>query len=183
MVAGTLLLCLLAMGVAGCARKEPVVATWAYDFRLGTFKDNRPQNDDVMLKSEPFTVNSFMRGWSNSVGRSVFANVPAKMDVVLHHYETTSSGSSYAINMDVTISARDMENKPLGRMNAKCDAVERITPRTLWDFGQQARGQGTTHPLTAAARNATMWQKVMDSCVAELAKQFDTSLAEGAGNR
>lgn len=174
--------CLALMGVmlVGCARHEPPVGPWAYEFSLGTFEDKRVQNDEYMLRSEPFTVDSFMRGWRNSVGRSIFANTPAKLDLVLKHYETTSNYNSYAINMDVTLSGRDMNNKPLGRMNAKCDAVVRIDRLALWDFGQHARRQGTTYPLTPEARNATMWQKVMDSCVAELAKQFDTTLAEAA---
>ncbi len=171
----------LVLILAGCTHKPAPVGPWAYDFQLGTFKDNRPQNDEVMLRnSEPFTTDAFMRGWHNSVSRSVFASRPAKLDIVLHHYEITSGGSSYAINMDVSLSGRDEFGQPLGKMNARCDAIERITPLTLWDFGQQAGREGTIHPLTPRARNATLWQKVMDSCVAELAKQFDTTLAAHA---
>lgn len=170
-----------ALLLVACTHKPIPIGPWAYEFQLGTFKDNRPQNDDVMMRnSEPFTLDAFMQGWRNSVSRSVFASRPAKLDIVLHHYEVTSGGSSYAINMDVTLSGRGEYGQPLGTMNARCDAIERITTRTLWDFGQQAGRQGSIHPLTAAARNATLWQKVMDSCVAELAKQFDTTLAAHA---
>lgn len=170
----------LALGLGGCAgRVPPKVGPWAYEFQLGEFKDLRKQDDAMMMASEPFTVHSFMTGWRNSVGRSVFASTPAKLDVTLNSYEMSSSGNSYALSMDVSLRARSIENAVLGKMNAKCDAIERITPMSWWDFWQQARAQGTTTPLTAAPRNATMWQKVMDSCVAELAKQFDTTLAEG----
>jgi hypothetical protein len=156
------------------------VGPWAYEFQLGTFKDMRSNDDAMMKASEPFTTEHFMRAWQHSVARSVFSNVPAKLDIVLHAYETSSSGDSYAINMDVTLQGRDQYGQILGKMNARCDAIERIGGLAWWDFGQQARKQATTYPLTAAARNGTMWQKVMDSCVAELAKQFDTTLAAGA---
>lgn len=172
---------LLAASLLGaCASRYAPVGPWPYEFELGKFEDRRPQDDALMKASTPFTVDSFMRGWRNSVERSVFANQPAKLDIILKEYEITSAGSSYAMNMDVRLTGRDQYGRTLGAMNAKCNAVVRITERSWWDFGQQARGQGTTYPLTAAARNATMWQKVMDSCVAELAKQFDTTLAAGS---
>ena len=179
----TAALAFLIVVLSGCASDyapgKPVIGPWAYEFQLGQFRDER-QDDETLLMSEPFTVDSFMRGWHNSVGRAVFANVPALLDVSLRSYETTSSGDSYALSMDVALRGRDTEGNTLAVMNGKCDAVVRIDGKAWRDFWQQARAQGAMAPLTAAARNASMWQKVMDSCVAELAKQFDTSLAAAA---
>lgn len=166
--------------VAGCASKVTPIGPWPYEFQLGTFKDVRPHDDAMLKASTPFRTESFMQGWRNSVGRSVFANYPALLDIVLKEYEITSSGDSYAMNMDVKLTGRRPDGKILGSMNATCNAIVHIDEFAWWDFAQQASHQGTVYPLTATARNATMWQKVMDRCVAELAKQFDTTLAEGS---
>ena len=155
----------------------PPVGPWGYEFELGQFTDQRSEDDALMKASQPFTTNSFMVGWRNSVGRSIWPNEPAKLDITLKQYETTTSGSSYELSLDVGLRGRDQYGRTIGQMNARCNAIQRITFGSWWDFGQQANTQGTNAPLTAAGRNATMWQKVMNSCVAELAKQFDTSIA------
>lgn len=166
--------------LAGCTHKvPPPVGPWAYEFQLGTFRDLRPQDEAMLRASTPFTTQAFMTGWRRSVGRSVFGNTPAILDLVLKKYEITSAGDSYAIDMDVKLTGRLEDGRVLGVMNGKCNAISRIDEFAWWDFTQQARKQRSIYPLTAATRNATMWQKVMDRCVAELAKQFDTTLAEG----
>lgn len=147
---------------------------------MGQFTDQRTDKEAILKASTPFTVDNFMTAWRNSVQRDLFANEKAFLDLTLNQYETTSSGNSYAVSMDVTMRARDQYGRQLALMNGTCNAVRRVTNAVWGDFWQQARDDGSTYPLTATARNATMWQKVMDSCVAELAKQFDTTLAQEA---
>jgi hypothetical protein len=131
------------------------------------------------MAAVPFNIEGFMQGWHRSVQRSVFANEPAKLDVTLRSYEATSSGKSYAITMDVGIRGRGVDGRDLGATNARCDAIVVVNQAAWEDFWQQTREQGNTGPLTPTARNATMWQKVMDSCTKQLATQFGNVLAAG----
>lgn len=175
----------LALGfmLTGCVDNPPApvapLGTWGYDFVAGTFKDQRPDDDAKLMAATPFTVQSFMQGWRHNIGTSPFAAEQAKLDITLLSYEATTSAKSYSISMNVILSGRDAQNRPRGTVNASCSAIE-LTDAAHWrDFWQQARTEGTMHPLTYEARNATMWQKVMDSCVKELATQFGNTLANG----
>lgn len=134
----------------------------------------------MMMSAVPFNIESFMQSWKTNVGRSIFMNRPAKLDITLKGYEATMNAKSYAISMDMGLRGRDMEGRNIGSMNGKCSAIVLLDANKWGDFWQQARAQGSVEPLTPAARNATMWQKVMDSCTKELAKQFGNVLATGA---
>lgn len=165
--------------LAGCATEPPSIGPWGYEFSLGTFQDQRKDEDAKLMAATPFSVDSFMQGWRHNVGRSVFANAQATLDITLNAYEATVSGKSYSLSMDVGLRGRDQYGRPLGTTNASCSAIELAGTAAWGDFWQQAREQGAVTPLTAAHRNATMWQKVMDSCVKDLATQFGTAIAGG----
>lgn len=169
----------LAGVVAGCAPlPTPTVGPWGYEFALGRFVDARTPDDARMMESAPFTVERFMTAWTQAVARTPFANAPARLDVTLKRYEATQSGRAFAVSMNVTLKGRDMAGKTLTEKELTCSAVE-TRGFELGDFAQQVAAQGNLTPLTQNVRDATMWQKVMTTCVRELATSFGTALNAG----
>lgn len=160
------------MVTAGCATREPEVGPWGYEFALGQFRDARPLNEDrAMTEEVQFRTEKFMNSWRRTVGRSIFGHSPALLDVVLQEYAATHSAKSFSISMEVRLRGRDSTGV-IAETTAKCSAVRHIGPEEWGDFGQQVAVQGDLRPLTPSGRDATMWQKVLDVCVKDLAIQF-----------
>ncbi|PZP39730.1 MAG: hypothetical protein DI585_03150 [Pseudomonas fluorescens] len=169
---------LLAIITTGCAAKpKPEVGPFAYEFTLASFADIRANDDTKLMAATPFNIQSFMQGWHANIERSIFNNSPAYLDVKLKSYEATSSGDSYAMTMGVTLRGRDFANRTIATVDTTCNATMRRDTYAWGDFWQQSRTQLSTKPLTETARNTTMWQKVMNACVKDLALEFGNSLA------
>ena len=176
------LACLLvpAALTACTATPRTPLGEWAYDFRLNSFADKRPYDDTRMMAGKPFRIRDFMTGWNANVGRNIFASQPGKLDVVLTRYEATQNARSYALTMDMSLRGYDQYGRLLATTTGRCNAVEHADVEvwgTMWrDFWQQPADQRDASPLTYEVRDATMWQKVMNTCVKQFATNFGNVL-------
>ena len=182
---GFALLVALAGILIGCTTTpETPLGEWAYDFSLNSFEDKRPYDDTRMMADKPFRIRDFMNGWHANIGHNLFASEPAKLDVVLHYYEATQNARSYALTMEMTLQGRDQYGRLLAATNGRCNAVlhaDTETWGTMWgDFWQQPADQRAASPLTSEVRDATMWQKVMNTCVKQFATSFGNTLTGSA---
>ena len=171
--------------VAGCSTTPPApLGAWGYAFTLGNFDDRRADDAARMQAEEPFRIETFMQGWHANVGRSLFASQPARLDVVLHRHEATRNARSYALSMDVSLRGYDAYGRLIAATSGTCSVVMRRDMDSwamMWgDFWQQPADQRGTAPLTLDVRDATMWQKVMNACVKDLATEFGNVLAAQA---
>lgn len=176
------LLLAMALLLGGCTTTpETPLGQWAYSFTLNSFEDRRPYDDTRMMVDKPFRIQDFMTGWHANVGQNIFANEPAKLDVVLLSYNATQNARSYALTMDLNVQGHDQYGRLIAATSGRCNAVMRRdvdTWGTMWgDFWQQPADQRAASPLTLGVRDATMWQKVMNACVKQVATNFGNVLA------
>ena len=136
------------------------------------------------MAEKPFRIETFMQGWHANMARSLFASQPATLDVMLHSYEATRNAQSYALTMNVSLRGHDAHGRLIAATSSTCNAVLRRdidSWATMWgDFWQQPADQRGAAPLTLGVRDATMWQKVMNACVKDLATEFGNVLAAQA---
>ena len=168
-----------ALLLTACTTTQPQIGPWAYQFSLGKFQDLRPNDDIMLMNTTPFTVEAFFASWQASVGRNLFANQPALLHVTLHEYQTTQSGTSYAVSMKTTLTGTTPQGQPLATLQASCAAAAPLGATEFATLTQQAITQADAQALTPAARSRTMWQKVFNTCIQQLATQFGQALAAG----
>lgn len=178
MLWGLALLPLLA-ALAACAGKSVQVGPWGYTFVLGSFSDQRPKDNDMLMAKTPFRIDDFMRHWDAIVTRDVFYQHPAKLDVILKRYAASQARINYALSMDVTLRARDADGLVLATMDGRCSSVATPGLTQIGDFAQQVATKGDASLLTKDARAANMWQRVLHACIEDLATQFGQALAQG----
>lgn len=133
----------------------------------------------MLMNTTPFTIQAFFQSWQANVGRNIFANHPAVLNVTLHEYQATQSGTSYAVSMKTTLHGHTPQGQPLATLQASCAAAAPLGATELATLTQQAIAKGSTESLTPAARTRTMWQKVFNACVQQLTTQFGQALAAG----
>lgn len=166
------------MALVACASQPDQVGPWGYDFAIRSIRDATPEDDVKLMNGIPFRSDQFARSWSKLMPHRVFGSDPAKLDVVLERFEATHGRNSYAVSMETRMRGMDMAGNLLAEAPAHCSAVMDETYQ-LGTFGQQMVDERSLAPLTPSARDATMWQKVLDSCVKDLAIQFGQALAAG----
>lgn len=172
---------LAAAFLIGCASRAPApaVGPWGYAFTLGSFTDQRPHDDDMLMAKVPFRIDQFMNEWNGIVGQDVFFRKEAKLDVILKRYAATQAHLSYVVSMDITLRGRDEDGRVIATMDGSCSGAANPGLTQVGDFTQQVVTKGDLGALTARRRAATMWQRVLHSCVEDLAVQFGNTLAQG----
>jgi hypothetical protein len=177
-------LLLLTAALPACATApQPSMGPWGYDLTLGRVVDARtPTPDSMMTEEYPFSTQSFMTSWHNLVARTPVMSVPGSLNILLKNYEATHSDSAFSISMNVVLQARTPNGAVITTKELSCSAVEFEKWTTWGDFAQQVLTQESLTPLTRTAREATMWQKVMTSCVRDLAIPFGNALSNGASS-
>lgn len=165
--------------LGGCASHTPTtVGPWGYAFTLGSFADQRPNDNDLLMAKTPFRIDSFMQEWNGIVGQDVFYRQEAQLDVILKRYAATQAHTSYALSMDVTLRGRDQNGHVIANMDATCTSAATPGLTQVGDFTQQVVTKGDLAALTTDRRAATMWQRVLHACVEDLAVQFGQALAQ-----
>lgn len=166
------------MALGACAERKDPVGPWGYTFAVRSVRDLSPNDDVKLMNSVPFRSDQFARSWQKQMPQRVFGSDPALLDVVVERYEATHGKNSYALSLETRMRGTDQNGGLLAETHAACSAVSEET-HALGTFGQQVAEQRSLAPLTPGARDATMWQKVLDSCVKDLAIQFGQALAAG----
>lgn len=173
-------MCALASAIAltGCAERKEPVGPWGYTFAVRNVRDLSPDGDSKMMNATPFRSDHFARSWKTHMPDRVFGSQPASLDVIVEHYQATHGRKSYALSMETRLRGVDQYGGLLAETPATCSAVAEETGE-FGTFGQQVAEQRSITPLTPRAREATMWQKVLDLCVKDLAIQFGQALTAG----
>jgi hypothetical protein len=166
------------LALTACAQRQDPVGPWGYNFAIRSIRDVTPDDDVKLMNGTAFRSDQFARSWSKLMPQRVFGSNPAQLDVVVERYEATHGKNSYAVSLETKLRGKDMDGNLLAETPAHCSAVMDETYQ-LGTFGQQMVDERSLAPLTPAARDATMWQKVLDSCVKDLAIQFGQALAAG----